>query len=77
MVENTGGTSTKQLVILGVLVCVLIAILVPHFIAKPAVKGTRVGIKGQPPLPPNFDKMPPQLKEMILKSRERMAKQVR
>lgn len=75
MVENTGGTSTKQLVILGVLVCVLIAILVPHFIARPAAKGTRAGIsKGQPPLPPNFDKMPPQLKEMILKSRERMAK---
>jgi hypothetical protein len=75
MAENSGGTSTKQMVILGVLVCVLIAILAPQFIAKSKASGTRAGIsKGQMPLPPNFDKMPPKLQEMILKSRERMAK---
>ena len=78
MAENTEGSSMKKWLILGALVCVLIALLVPQFTAKHRSLGARPGLsKGQMPLPPDFDKMPPKLKEMILKSREKMAKYAR
>ncbi len=75
MTENFEGVSVKKWVILGVCVCALLFALMPHFTAKHRDPRTREEIaKGLPPLPPDFEKLPQEMKEMLLKERQRLAR---
>jgi hypothetical protein len=78
MTENPGEISVKKLIVLAVLTVVLIFLILSQFMSKPKAKSQRGSASTQaglstkrPPLPPNFDKLPPKLQEILRKRSQR------